>query len=884
MMDRVIEETASRGKAENDKAAIERELAELSSQLFQEANQMVALERMERLRAERKMADLESNLKDTESLMLGQGQQMRDMGSKIDEVEAERDELKKRVEDLEELLSQHAANESAVSVTSEDPQEMQEEQASAFRYALSPPTRSTAFPDQGAPASASESKSLSSSLPPTSFVPPTPGTPSTLQRQLGSYYQNAISSYAMSHPLQYLAYDILPFQEFMIFTRSMSRLRKNILTRPTYDPSAQGYGGYATAYGAAHLRAIEGGGPPTPGGTQRKNSTTGKLSAAQKEALREVLPLQQHTHFPFIKRIMEEDSDATLRLGEAPGIGLFAKGKIGTAVMEGTLIIEPAYVSLPSDKCSLCGYSLSKYISSHQTTQPKEDPKKKLTRLATGWMGGSNSGSSTPSKDQLSQSWSISTFTDALQALTPGREASGFNFGGSDSVSNTNNSNGRPKSSSGSVPMRSVSMSSTSGDGGEGSQGNFLVIPEARSHAQVYIFRVMDSTSRYALCPKYCLPRLRAVCELWTYVRTIERGLINEDHPKIYSTASPGNSSYQDHVRRLSSTGPPPSATSAKTPAFMTPSGPLSMTPTGTPGAGQSKELRMPPTDPERTPAVDAKNEDQEGVVQRDFANTANEQRNNVENLSDIKEEPASVGQEETPAASTTSDAKDAQQDEKDTSKGNGTEAQKEAQDGREGDTPIADRGPSTASTNADPNASSSLPSSEDAKPFNLVMPPARPKRSAARQSTPSSSPMTASTSTDTFKSPKAPSTSDFAASSETSTPATSGPGTPIIETTSAPTSVPPLPARTSADPNNLGVGAPPRLPNRPTLARVATNSSTLTPQPGTPGVVTAGPAPSGPTSQKPGTEGSVAVVNTKDENWQMQCWYEIIRLKEVTL
>ena len=49
-------------------------------------------------------------------------------------------------------------------------------------------------------------------------------------------------------------------------------------------------------------------------------------------------------------------------------------------------------------------------------------------------------------------------------------------------------------------------------------------------HHQIHIFRINDtSTSRYAICPTYCLPRLRAVCEFWTYVRAIERGLLLEE-------------------------------------------------------------------------------------------------------------------------------------------------------------------------------------------------------------------------------------------------------------------------------------------------------------------------------------------------------------------
>lgn len=51
------------------------------------------------------------------------------------------------------------------------------------------------------------------------------------------------------------------------------------------------------------------------------------------------------------------------------------------------------------------------------------------------------------------------------------------------------------------------------------------------SHEQIHIFRASDSptSSRYAVCPVYCLARLRAVCEFWTYVRVIERGLLLEE-------------------------------------------------------------------------------------------------------------------------------------------------------------------------------------------------------------------------------------------------------------------------------------------------------------------------------------------------------------------
>jgi hypothetical protein len=49
----------------------------------------------------------------------------------------------------------------------------------------------------------------------------------------------------------------------------------------------------------------------------------------------------------------------------------------------------------------------------------------------------------------------------------------------------------------------------------------------------------------------------------------------------------------------------------------------------------------------------------------------------------------------------------------------------------------------------------------------------------------------------------------------------------------------------------------PPRLPARPALPKLAT-----------------GPA---------GDRNAVAI-STKDPDWQQRCWYEIVRLKEVTL
>ena len=79
MMDRVLDETAQRGKAESDKTRIEAELEELSASLFNEANKMVAVERLERARAEEKSAQLQTSLLDTERVLAEQQEMLKSL-------------------------------------------------------------------------------------------------------------------------------------------------------------------------------------------------------------------------------------------------------------------------------------------------------------------------------------------------------------------------------------------------------------------------------------------------------------------------------------------------------------------------------------------------------------------------------------------------------------------------------------------------------------------------------------------------------------------------------------------------------------------------------------------------------------------------------------
>lgn len=84
MMERVVDETAQRGRAESDRTRIETELEELSASLFGEANKMVAIERLERARAEARSEQLEQSLRDTERMMSEQQALMHSLQSRAD--------------------------------------------------------------------------------------------------------------------------------------------------------------------------------------------------------------------------------------------------------------------------------------------------------------------------------------------------------------------------------------------------------------------------------------------------------------------------------------------------------------------------------------------------------------------------------------------------------------------------------------------------------------------------------------------------------------------------------------------------------------------------------------------------------------------------------
>lgn len=863
MMDQVIQETASRGKAEKDKATIEKELAELSSQLFQEANQMVALERMQRLRAESKMNQLEQNLKDTESMMSGQSEQMRGLGGKLEEIEHERDELKKQVEEAQAAATAAAQSAAAISRP----------------YQPTPGNQFTSPPDAN-----------------NNAVPGTPG---------GGYRSLQQAAMTIKHPLQYLALDVQPYFEFVVFTKGMARIRKNIVDRRYMNSISEsggmtpGIGSFASAYGQSSSAGHGAHTVTSPKMTQYQSMI---LKQDQAEALAEALPLSQYTSFPFLKRAQDEDLVATLHLDDAPGLSFFSRGKISNAIIDGQLAIEPAYISLPSDQCCLCGSSLQRFIASHQSTAPKEDPRKKLTRLATGWIPGS--GNSTPIKD--AQGFTMSALSSALEALTPAKELAGFSFGMSSSndtstqnkrlsmsagpgAGNNNVLSGpRPRDSERNALSASVGASGRPSTG-DGSTTSFPLIAAARQNAQVYLFRTQDSDTKYAICPTYCLPRLRAVCDLFTYIRTIQRGLLMEDAPKFLAPAAV--SEYGQHTRRLSNQMPPMSATAARG-GFATPlATPMlnanrqlvapaeNMKPAGNGNGGASSSTNgSTSTGGTAGLGLTSESTNEAGPVtglgldiqKKDFAFTSQNP-----STSSLFSEDGTANSSSTAPTSTASSMD-----------GQSAEGQSVA---------ASDRGPSrrpsvevqTPDGHHKPlvgNDTVHTPAGD--QPFKLVLPPSRPRRNTDRPgpSAPGTPTMPSGETVSAVASasssvpqtqqkseapPNAQSTADqpaAAPTAPTSVPVATSAPTMAPPPTSATGNAPPrLPPR-NASQQSVNTGSAPRLPTRPPLSKLSTSMSGTTP-----GSLMAASA-------------AGAAVSASAAGWQEKCWFEVVRLKEATL
>lgn len=433
-MSKVLEETKSRETAVEAHTQLETEIDTLTSQLFDEANKMVVVERLARARAEEKMRSLEEAGANLQAVFEEVQVNLRETVEKLEERDKELDECHRRM--------------TKAGVPFDSPE-----------------------PEKGSQKKKKEASTLS-------FSDGDTVVPLDNHTLIQDPFNPPLSP--SQHAPPKLLNTVLPYHEFLSFIHHLRHLRTSVLSRP-FDHPSYPHPYTSTASSLAH-RGF--GTIPNPSSTTVTQTTLiNPPSPAQ--LLTPHLLLSTHLSQPFLKRCVEEDSDPTLRLDLAPGLGFLSRRSIGTAIVDGTLLIEPFFSGseLPSEKCALCGVGLERWSKGATVA--------KATGTAAGVagvrkvFGGSSGGGG----------WSLPNFSSSSSSSTSGKTT---------------------------PPIPSPTKPSFD---------PFLSLPPPPPNEQIHIFRSSDAptSTRYAICPVYCLNRLRAVCEFWTYVRVIERGLLLEE-------------------------------------------------------------------------------------------------------------------------------------------------------------------------------------------------------------------------------------------------------------------------------------------------------------------------------------------------------------------
>lgn len=463
---RVIQESERRSKSEASLSSINQELDDLSASLFSEANRLVATEKLQRIKAERKVAQVEEAMKRVEEVIEARRDQSNQLRLSLETAERERDQYRIESEFLRNQLNQHLSDSST---RSSNPTSSQD----SLTKSLSIGSIESPLPSHLIPSSRDTVYSQSN-----------PCSPMPLHHSLALNL--------LPVPQLKLSQGILPYTEFFEFIHYLRRTREDALTRPT-QPSSLTDSYYSAAVAMSSIAIV---GNPS---LQLTSPSTKEQTLAQtpKELLSPLLPLSQHLSQPFVKRCLDEDSEPTLRLDIAPGLNFISRRAILTALLEGNLVIEPVWSESDQvsefEKCTLCGCSLDPWISSGRTSSIASSTNHSTHNNLT-----SSSASAAVRKMLRGGGWGFGTITKAKRSSAP-------------TPSSQNVEKVGPN-----LKLPSSGRSTPNAD--------------ETQPLHVHMFKATDGAStRYPICPTYCLARLRSACDLWTFVRSLQRGVLLDE-------------------------------------------------------------------------------------------------------------------------------------------------------------------------------------------------------------------------------------------------------------------------------------------------------------------------------------------------------------------
>ncbi|EPS36806.1 hypothetical protein H072_9624 [Dactylellina haptotyla CBS 200.50] len=302
LMNKLMEETMQRGKAEKEKKHIEQDLENLTTSLFEEANKMVIAARREREAVIRRNDQLEQQLSDTEILLHTHQEQLSELKDALQQMTAEKEELEAHSSPSTPALNSQASRDSL----------------NRIFEALHIPT------DPEAPV-------LS------------PSHPTHFSNILQPVLRSDISAFHDFCNVLHMSKHYAPPQP--VTSKSPSIAQSSSF-------SIMGFGSPAKMGPMSSSSSFF-------GHSQKKStsSTMSGASVASAPVYSTLPPAPALRETAFFKRALMEDVEPTLRLDAAPGISWIARRTVLTAVIDGTLVIEimPPISKLPIFSCSMCG-------------------------------------------------------------------------------------------------------------------------------------------------------------------------------------------------------------------------------------------------------------------------------------------------------------------------------------------------------------------------------------------------------------------------------------------------------------------------------------------------------------------------------------------------
>ncbi|EEP75636.1 predicted protein [Uncinocarpus reesii 1704] len=294
------EERGRRIAVEKEKKEIEQELADLTAALFEEANKMVAAAKKEREAVEKRNEQLQTQIRDTETLLASHQEQLAELKSVMQHMNSDRDDSDIRT----------------------DPS--------------TAPTSPAAVQSQGNLSRLLEAMNLSPTTPGAGDISPAPST--SFSHLIKSVCRTDIQAYEDFHTLLHQSKSSKPPSRAV----SGSYAGLNVM-------------GFANLTGnyTAPQHQHRSSAPATSTTSSPLNSSPNGSSVSSRSSTSCALLKESK----FYKRVITEDVEPTLRLDIAPGISWLTRRSVIGSICDGGLVIEPipAIAFKYPPPCALCG-------------------------------------------------------------------------------------------------------------------------------------------------------------------------------------------------------------------------------------------------------------------------------------------------------------------------------------------------------------------------------------------------------------------------------------------------------------------------------------------------------------------------------------------------